>query len=434
MGQSLLVFSFLSLSFAKRAPPSLPGVASGDHPKGKPSKTIMKKILLKFRQIPRTVYILGFVSLFNDIASEMLYPVMPIFLTDVLHAPVYVVGIIEGVAEGTSALFKTWFGYLSDKLQRRKPFVVAGYASSAIAKIIIALAQTWPFVFLGRFVDRFGKGLRTGARDALLLEQTDETNKGLIFGLHRSMDSAGAVLGPLIALILLQAFPDNIRMVLYIAAIPSVFALLLFFFIKESKKHILTSKGPLKISFRDFPRHFIIFLLGMALFSLGNSSDTFLILRSKDLGLSLSLVILVYIFYNLVYTLLSTPAGYVSDKIGTRKIFLTGIVIYALVHLGFAFNTNLSAIWLLFGVYGIYIAFTDAVSKAFIGSFIPPEKSGTAYGLLQTVTSIFTLCASVIAGVLWSAFSPQVTFLFSSLCAILSLLFFFFSKPKNLTP
>ncbi len=387
-------------------------------------------MFLKLRKIPRTVYLLGLVSLFNDMASEMLYPIMPIFLTDILHAPVFVVGIIEGVAEGSSALFKTWFGYLSDKLQRRKPFVVAGYGSSTIAKVIIAFAQTWPLVFLGRFVDRFGKGLRTGAKDAMLLEQAGDDNKGLVFGVHRSMDSAGAVLGPLIALLLLQAFPENIRLVLYIATIPSLFALLLFFFIKETKKKLKTGKD-FQFGFHDLPRQFIVFLVGMALFSLGNSSDTFLILRSKDLGLSISTVILVYVFYNLIYTLLSTPAGSISDKIGTRKVFLTGIVIYALVHLGFAFNTNTQLIWLLFGVYGLYIAFTDAVAKAFIGSFIPAEKAGTAYGLLQTVTSIFTLFASVIAGALWSAFSPQMTFLFSSTCAILSLFIFFFAKPKQ---
>ncbi|MBI2326856.1 MFS transporter [Candidatus Curtissbacteria bacterium] len=273
-----------------------------------------------FKSIPRQVKNLGLVSLFNDIASEMLYPVMPIFLTQVLAAPVAVVGIIEGVAEGSSAIFKTLFGLWSDKLGKRKIFVVFGYLSSAIAKVIIALSIIWPWVFLGRFVDRFGKGVRTGARDALLLEAADKNNKGLIFGFHRSMDSAGAVLGPLIGFFLLLSFEENIRLILYLAAIPSLFALFFLIFIKDAKKN---EKKNLRLSltFKNLPSQFKLFLLTVAIFSLGNSSDVFLILRAQNLGLTLSLVILAYVIYNFVYTFASTPAGGFSDKIGPKKIF-----------------------------------------------------------------------------------------------------------------
>lgn len=380
--------------------------------------------------IPFPVYLLGLVSLFNDIASEMLYPILPIFLTQVLHAPVFIVGIIDGVAEGTSSIFKTVFGYFSDKLQKRKVFVVAGYGASAVSKIIIALSSTWPLVFLGRFIDRLGKGVRTSSRDALLLENTSEKNKGLIFGVHRSFDSAGAFFGPIISLLLLQLFNNDLRKILYIAAIPSFIGLLFFFLIKDTKKRSQISKIKLSqlLSFKNLSPQFKIFLITLAIFSLGNSSDSFLILRSKQIGLSLSLVILAYIVYNLVYTLLSTPAGILADKLGAKKIFALGLLIYIGVYLGFALNTHPYFVWVLFAVYGAYIALTDGVSKALIGSYITTETAGTYYGISQTVMSISTLLASVIGGFLWTLVSPTATFMFAAGCATLALVIFFTTR------
>ncbi len=380
----------------------------------------------KTKRIPTAVYLLGAVSFFNDIASEMLYPIMPIFLTQVLGAPVFAIGIIEGVAEGTSALFKAYFGILSDKLQKRKPFVVAGYAASAVSKVLIALATTWPLVFFGRFIDRLGKGVRTGARDALLLEAADADNKGLIFGLHRTMDSAGAVIGPLLALWLLQAFSNNIRLIFYIAAIPSFFSLLFFFFIRESNKHVEVMKGKptFRFSLAGLSAPFKRFLLVTALFSLGNSADSFLILQAKQIGLALTAVVLAYVVYNLVYTLLSTPAGLLADKLGAHYIFPIGLVIYSLVYVGFAFNTQPQLVWLLFATYGAYIALTDGVSKALIGAWITSAEAGAAYGVTQTVTSVMTLLASLIGGALWSLFGAQATFLFGAGCALLALLLY----------
>jgi MFS family permease len=372
-------------------------------------------------KIPLVVWYLSLVSFLNDTASEMLYPIMPIFITQILGAPVYVVGIIEGIAEGVASFFKAIFGFWSDKLQKRKPFVVAGYGAGALAKIIIALSYTWPVVLLGRVVDRLGKGARTGARDALLLEATDKKNKGFIFGFHRSMDTMGAVLGPLIALFLLWVFKNNIRTILYVAVIPALLSLTLFIFIKDTQKKLATNKVTLSLSLKELSPKLKVFLLAATIFSLGNSSDTFLILKAKSLGLSLTLVISAYILYNFVYALVSTPAGSLADRIGAKKVFLVGVLIFALVYIGFAFNTQAFWVWVLFAVYGFYIAFTDGVSKAVIGSLTTTQKAGTAYGIFYTVTSMATLLASIVGGLLWSLVSPEATFLFAVACALLAI-------------
>jgi len=386
------------------------------------------------KKAPFVVWMLSLVSFLNDTASEMLYPIMPIFLTQVLGAPVFIVGIIEGIAEGSASLFKPFFGYWSDRLQRRKPFVVFGYMASAISKIIIALSYIWPIVLVGRIVDRLGKGVRTGARDALLLDASDETNKGFIFGLHRSMDTAGAVVGPTIALLLLWVFHNNIRSVLYIAIIPAFAALIFFIWVREARKNQTASTMKLSASIKNFPPELKLFLLGLCLFSLGNSSDSFLILRAQNLGLNLVLVVSVYIVYNIVYALASTPAGIIADKIGTKKVFITGIIIFAFVYLGFAFDKSGLLVWPLFAIYGFYIALTDGVSKAMIGSLISKEQSGTVYGVLNTITSIFTLAASVIGGFLWSAIAPSATFIFAAVCALLSLIIFVSIKTTKKNP
>ncbi len=383
---------------------------------------------MKIPKIPANVWYLGLVSLLNDTASEMLYPVMPIFITQVLGAPVFVIGLIEGVAEGSSSLFKTLFGYWSDRVGRRKPFVIGGYLSSAIAKVIIAASYVWPLVFLGRFVDRFGKGLRTAARDALLLEATTESDKGFIFGFHRSMDSLGAVLGPSIALLLLWAFHNNIRLILLLAIAPAFLSLLFFFKVRDAKARIETTKIKLSLSIGKLSPNLKLFFLGLAVFSLGNSTDSFLILRAKNMGLSLGLVISAYILYNIVYAVASAPAGEISDKIGKKKVFIIGIIIFAFAYLGFAFNTNPIFVWVLFAVYGFYIALTDGVSKALVGSMIKKEEAGTAYGVMTTTMSICALFASIIGGILWSAISPEATFIFAAFCAVISLFIFNFVR------
>ena len=379
-------------------------------------------------KIPGSVYILGAVSFFNDVASEMLYPVMPIFLTQVLGAPVAIVGLIEGVADGSAAIFKTIFGRWSDRIGKRKPFVLSGYSASVVSKIVIAFSSLWGLVFVGRVIDKFGKGLRTGARDALLLDASNEKNRGLVFGVHRSMDSAGAVVGPLIALGLLAAFHNDIRKILYIAVVPSLIGVVLISFVRETKRTKKVSTTPMpKLRFKTLPRELKIFLIASGLFALGNSSDSFLILRSKNLGLSLSLVVLAYIVYNIVYTAASVPAGIVADKIGPKRVYIVGVMIYVIVYTGFALNRSTAGIWGLFAVYGLYIALTDGVSKALVGQYINKKEAGSIYGLLQTITSIGILLASIIGGILWSTVGPWATFAFGAISAALALLVFLFA-------
>jgi MFS family permease len=287
-------------------------------------------------------------------------------------------------------------------------------------------------VFLGRVVDRFGKGLRTGARDALLLDASNEKNRGLVFGIHRSMDTAGAVVGPLIALGLLMAFHNDIRKILYFAVLPSLIGVVLIAFVREAKRTEKVISTPLpKLIFTALPRELKIFLIANGLFALGNSSDSFLILRSKNLGLSLSLVILAYVVYNVVYALASVPAGNLADKIGPKRVFMTGIVIYIFVYAGFAFNKSPASVWGLFAIYGLYIALTDGVSKALVGQYVNKREAGGIYGLLQTITSVGVLLASIIGGVLWSVVGSWATFSFGAISTLLALIVFLFASMRQ---
>lgn len=405
------------------------------------------------RKLPRAVWVLGIVSFFNDVASEMLYPLLPIFITQVLGAPVAILGLIDGIAEGSAAIFKTIFGHWSDQLGKRKPFVLYGYLASTMSKLVIALARTWGIVFIGRLLDKFGKGVRTGARDALLHSASNDTNRGLVFGVQQSLDSAGAVVGPLIALALLRAYGNDIRTVLYIAVIPSIIGVLMVSFVRDvSAKHVRpapregaevvvrtpgvpaeNATQPSTPGLRTLPRELKIFLVVSGLFAFGNSSDSFLILRSKDVGLSLSLVILAYVVYNAVYSAASTPAGSLADRIGPKRVYAAGIVIYIVVYVGFAVNKSAVGAWILFAVYGLYIALTDSVSRALVGGFIPNhENAAGIYGLLQTVVSIGLVLASVVGGILWSVVGAWATFAFGAGCATLALVVFVsagFSEP-----
>jgi len=274
------------------------------------------------KKIPRNVFILGLVSFFNDTASEMIYPLIPLFLTSILKTSIPMVGLIEGIAEATASITKYLFGSLSDYFKKRKAFVVLGYSFGAISKLLIGLATGWPFVLIARLVDRIGKGLRTAPRDSLLLENTNENNRGFIFGFHRAFDSLGAVVGPLIALLLIYLLKDNIRMVFYLAFIPSfIGVILLIFFIKEKKYPESQKKQFVKINIKNLNPKFKIFLLISIIFALGNSSDAFLILRAKNLGLSTLFATLTYVLYNISQVLFSTQAGNLADRIGPKKVY-----------------------------------------------------------------------------------------------------------------
>lgn len=384
-----------------------------------------------FNKIPKNVFFLGLVSFFNDVASEMIYPIVPIFLTSVIGAPVSVLGFIEGLAEATASIMKFASGYLSDRVQKRKIFVVSGYGLGAISKLLIGFASSWYFVLFARFIDRLGKGIRTSARDSILLQNTTSQNKGFIFGFHRAFDSAGAVFGPLLALILLSLLKENIRLIFFLAFIPSfIGVILLILFVKEKKADKKEEKKEIKISIKwsSLNSGFKLFFLISIIFALGNSSDAFLILRAKDLGLTTTLVVLTYVLYNIAQTIFSTPAGQLADKIGARKVYALGLIIFAFVYFLFAIINNPLWIWFIFPIYGVYIAFTDGVSKAYISQFIKEKESGTYFGIYQTGIAFASFFASFIAGILWSQFNPSLTFFYGSAMAILALVILSYGK------
>jgi MFS family permease len=400
-------------------------------------------------KIPKNVFILGLVSFFNDIASEMVYPIVPIFLTTVLKVSMPIVGLIEGIAEGTAAIGKFIFGYLSDKIGQRKPFVISGYSFSTISKVLIGLSNSWPLVLFARFIDRLGKGVRTSARDSLLLQNTTEKNKGFIFGFHRAFDSAGAVLGPIIGLMLIYFLKENLRFVFYFAAIPGAIGVLLLIFLVKEKVRSRIFLTPLepprsrevqsrkKIRYLHFSDNFsliwkqkklLLFFFASIIFSLGNSSDAFLILRAKNLGLTTLLAVLTYVLYNLSQTIFATPMGQLADKIGAKKVFEIGLLVFSVVYFFFGFVKNPLFFWLLFPIYGVYIAATDGVSKAYISEFITEKESGGYFGLYQTALAVASFFASWFAGILWYKISPASTFYYGSAMALAAFLVLSYGK------
>ncbi len=367
------------------------------------------------KKLSRQVIFLGFVSLFTDMASEMLYPITPLFLASTLGASMAVIGLIEGMAEITAGLLKGYFGFLSDKLRKRSIFVVFGYAVSALAKPLPGLLPNTFAVLFARVSDRIGKGIRTAPRDALLASYSDG-NTGAVFGFHRGMDTIGAVVGPLLALLFLNIFNNDYQLIFLIAFVPSLAAVAFTLLIKDPPQKITKEKK--NYSYRAFwneaPGQYKILLLLVTLFSLVNSSDVFLILKSKDIAQSNTIAILGYVFYNFVYAASSYPAGILSDKLGKKYIFVIGLVIFSIVYFGFASFSSFALIWILFAFYGIYAATTEGILKAWVSDLVPDENRGSAIGLLTMMTSIALMAGSFFAGVLWDAFGSSVPFYISS--------------------
>jgi MFS family permease len=379
-------------------------------------------------KIPRQVFILGMVSLFTDIASEMLYPITPIFLTAVLGSSMAIVGIIEGVAEFIAGLLKGYFGNLSDKVGKRSVFIVIGYGLSAIAKPLPGIFQNIPTVLFSRVADRTGKGIRTAPRDALLGSYSNG-NSGAVFGFHRGMDTLGAAIGPAIALVFLHYFPNNFQLIFLVAFIPSAIAVAFTLLVKdEPVESKLRSKKNYSAFWNSAPKAYKKLLVLITIFSLVNSSDVFLILKSKDVSDSSALAIFGYIFYNLVYAAASYPLGGLSDKFGKKKIFSFGLIIFSLVYFGFALAPEIELIWLLFALYGIYAASTEGISKAWVSDLIPDQQRGSAIGLLTMLSSLSVMLGSFLTGILWDKFGSSVPFLVSAVVSFIIALVIFFQK------
>jgi MFS family permease len=379
-------------------------------------------------KIPRQVFILGMVSLYTDIASEMLYPVTPIFLTAVLGSSMAVVGIVEGIAEFIAGLLKGYFGNLSDKVGKRSVFIVIGYGFSAISKPLPGIFQNIPTVLFSRVTDRTGKGIRTAPRDALLGSYSNG-NSGAVFGFHRGMDTLGAAIGPAAALVLLYYFPNNFQLIFLVAFVPSMIAVAFTLLVKDKPvEWKLRSKKNYSAFWKSAPKSYKILLVLITIFSLVNSSDVFLILKSRDISDSSTLAIFGYIFYNLIYAAASYPLGRLSDKFGKRKIFSIGLIVFSLVYFGFAIAPEIELIWLLFALYGIYAAATEGISKAWVSDLILDEQRGSAIGLLTMMTSLSIMFGSFITGILWDQFGSSIPFLLSAFVSFIIALIFFLQK------
>jgi MFS family permease len=362
---------------------------------------------------------LSWVSFANDFASELVYPVVPLFLTVTLGAPATVLGVVEGIAEGTAVGLRGAAGWLSDRAGGvRKPWITAGYGISAVSRIALAAAWAWGVVLIGRVADRLGKAARTAPRDALIRDSTPEALRGAAFGYHRAFDTAGAVAGPLLAVALL-ASGVSLRTVLVVAVLPGFLSLVLLRAVREARP--LGAADQRIEPSEPLPPAFWGALAVWTLFSLGNSSDAFLILRAHDLGLSTTLVVLAYSGYNVVYSGLSWPLGALSDRIPRTSILGGGLVVFGLVYAGFAVAPGSWAVWPLFAIYGTYIAATDGIARAWVGDYAPARAGGTAYGLFSAANGGALLIASIVAGVLWSHVDPSAPFWLGSATAAASL-------------
>ncbi|MCX5678043.1 MAG: MFS transporter [Candidatus Omnitrophica bacterium] len=374
-----------------------------------------------FTGIKKNVVVLSVTSLLTDISSEMLYPIIPIFLTSVLGAPMSILGLIEGAAEAVASVLKAFSGYISDLFEKRKPFVIWGYSLSALGKLLFFLAYSWPFIFLARVVDRIGKGVRTSPRDAMIADSCEAKYRGKVFGFHRAMDTIGACLGPLLAFWLLYVCKDDLRSIFLIALVPALAGVgILIFWLKEGP-HSAHGEGiPLKINIRKFSPTFWKFIFISTIFAIGNSSDAFLIMRAKDIGLTTGVIILAYVVYNISYSALSLPAGVISDRLSRKTVMVAGYLIFAFVYTGFGAYVTKVTIWPLFFIYGFYIAMTDGISKAFVADVVGKEVMGTAIGLYYCITGFAAFFASLIAGLLWTHIGSSAPFIYGAAMAVIS--------------
>ncbi|MEO7309548.1 MAG: MFS transporter [Chitinophagaceae bacterium] len=392
------------------------------------------------RIITKTIWILSLVSLFTDVASEMLYPVMPVFLKSIGFS-IIAIGILEGFAEAIAGLSKAWFGNMSDKVGRRLPFVQLGYGLSAISKPMMAAFVFPLWIFTARALDRLGKGIRTGARDALLSDESTSATKARVFGFHRSLDSFGAVLGPAIALAWLYYRPGDYRNLFLLAFIPGILAIAATFILKEKKPERTRLKSLRPTSFFVFiqywktsPELYKKLVAGLVIFALVNSSDVFLLLKVKSAGVSDPVIIGIYIFYNLIYSVAAYPMGILADKLGMKKVLLIGLSLFVAIYASFAVFTSLWHFIALFACYGVYAAATEGISKAWISNIVSKSETATAIGTFTGFQSIASFVASSVAGLIWFRFGATCTFIFTAVISFFAAAYIYRFCKDPITP
>ena len=383
--------------------------------------------------LSRSAVIIGLVSLLSDISGEMIYPILPLFLTETLRAPATVVGLIEGVAVGASTAIGGISGWLSDRLGRRKPVAFVGYALTALTRPLIAAAQVWQVVLGARFAERFGKGIRNAPRDALLAESTAHEFRGRAFGFERAMDSAGAVIGPLVALLLVGWASMSARTIFLISGIPAALAALLILTVPERRRNDVAPAGKLKFSLAGTTREYKRLLFVTAVFGLANSANAFLILRSQQLGLDHTGTILAYTLYNAIASLASMPAGAASDRFGRRNVLIVGFAIYAVSYVGFGAANASWLVWPLFALYGLFPALTDGVGKAMAVDSAGTAGRATVIGIYSMVMGVTQIAASYIGGMLWDRIDSRATFYFGAVLAGIAALLLVTLFPARVT-
>jgi MFS family permease len=371
-----------------------------------------------FGGLSRNTFLLAASSLFSDISTEMLYPVMPTFLTQVLHASGSIVGLVDGFAQATQNIVQGFSGTLSDHLQRRKPVALAGYLLAAVAKPLMGLAPVWEALFAARLLDRMGAGIRSAPRDALVASSVAESDRGRAFGLEGFGDNAGAFIGPLVALVLLYALHLDLRTIFYVAIIPGLLAFLLVLLVREREAGV-PAKARIDVDLRRFPLAYWKYLAATALFCAGNSSNAFLILQTRDVGVSLAATILIYAAFNLVAALISYPAGALSDRWGRRNLLLAAFLVFLATYLAFALTRNVIVIGALFVLYGLYQGVFRAVGKAFASDLVPPQLRASGVGWYSTAVGLMQLLASVVGGLLWDNVGHPAVFYFGALFALI---------------
>jgi MFS family permease len=390
------------------------------------------------KAITRTIWVLSLVSLFNDIASEMLLPIMPLYLKSIGFS-IMLIGVLEGLAEATASLSKGYFGKMSDNIGERMPFVRWGYMLSAVSKPMMGLLIQPVWVFFSRTLDRLGKGVRTAARDAILSDESAHGDRGKVFGFNRALDTVGATIGPALALLFLYLYHGEYRSLFYISFFPGVVAVALTFVVREKKtEHTPSTKKrvPFFAQFkywRESPVVYKKLVIGLLFFALFNSSDAFLILKMKEAGTGDLMVIVVYVFYNLVYALTSFPIGIMADKVGLKQMLLIGLLIFGMVYLGMAFLAGKVVFGILFLFYGLYYACTDGIAKAWVSKICDKKDTATALGVFSGLQSICSLLASAVAGFVWYEFGSVYVFIAAGVASILACIYIGFIKQVHAT-